>query len=239
VIRPRVHDIVAPVAVGSRVAAESEAAAARAITSDLGSEFLTLRPYEVGDDLRRVHWRASARSGELMIRQDEARWRSRAAVVLDVHSSAHDAESFEVAVEAAASITERLVRLSRQVEVVTSAGEMLGTGGDARHDVIDALATVSLQDTDRFANVLAGLRAHRRVDLVVVILGTVDASAMHALGMLAGIGVIAVCTRPASLAASESVVVVDASAAPFPAAWNHALTRTLGARQTASMRGSR
>jgi uncharacterized protein (DUF58 family) len=239
VIRPRVHDIVAPVAVGSRVAAESEAAAARAIASDLGTEFLTLRPYEVGDDLRRVHWRASARSGELMIRQDEARWRSRAAVVLDVHSSAHDAESFEVAVEAAASITERLVRLRRQVEVVTSAGEMLGTGGDARHDVIDALATVSLNDTDRLAGVLAGLRAHRRVDLVVVILGNVDASAMHALGTLAGIGVIAVCTRRASLTPGESLVVVDASSAPFPAAWNLALTRTLGARQTASMRRSR
>ena len=47
------------------------------------------------------------------------------------------AESFEVAVEAAASVTARLVRLRRRVEVVTSAGELLGTGGDPRHDVID------------------------------------------------------------------------------------------------------
>lgn len=172
-----------------------------------------------------------------MIRQDEARWRSRAAVVLDVHSSAHDDESFEVAVEAAASVTERLVRLRRQVEVVTSAGELLGTGGDARHDVIDALATVSLHDTDRLASVLAGLRAHRRVDLVVVILGDVEASARHALAALGGIGVIAVCTRPAALTPSESFVVVDASRAPFPTAWNQALTRTLGSRQAASMRG--
>ena len=77
--------------------------------SDLGDEFLTLREYELGDDLRRVHWRSTARTGELMIRQDEARWRSRAAVVLDVQPGGHDAESFEVAVEAAASVTARLV----------------------------------------------------------------------------------------------------------------------------------
>jgi len=233
VIRPRVYDIVAPVAIGSRVAAESEAASARAIASDLGSEFLTLRTYEVGDDLRRVNWRASARTGELMIRQNEARWRSRAAVVLDVHTSAHDLDSFEVAVEAAASVTERLVRLRRQVELVTSAGELLGTGGDARHDVIDALATVSLDDTDRLAGVLAGLRAHRRVDLVVVILGEVDPTTLHALGALGGLGVIAVLTRPAAISPSQSLVVVDASRAPFPTAWNQALTHSLGARHAA------
>ena len=104
-MRPRVHDIVAPVAVGSRISAEHEPCGARAVVSDLGDEFLTLREYEVGDDLRRVHWRSTARTGELMIRQDEARWRSRAAVVLDVRPGAHDAASFEVAVEAAASVS--------------------------------------------------------------------------------------------------------------------------------------
>ena len=120
--------------------------------SDLGDEFVTLRDYEVGDDLRRVHWRSTARTGELMIRQDEARWRSRAAVVLDVQPGAHDAASFEVAVEAAASVTARLARLRRRVELITSAGEVLGTGGDPRHDVIDVLATVGPDDRDRLTS---------------------------------------------------------------------------------------
>ena len=78
--------------------------------SKRSGEFVTLRDYELGDDLRRVHWRSTARTGELMIRQDEARWRSRAAIVLDVHPDGHDTESFELAVEAVASVVSRLAR---------------------------------------------------------------------------------------------------------------------------------
>ena len=230
VVRPRVHQIVAPVAVGSRVTAESEAPSARSMVSDLGNDFLTLRGYELGDDLRRVHWRSTARTGELMIRQDEARWRSRAAVVLDVLPAAHDTESFEVAVEAAASVTARLVRLRRRVEVVTSAGAVLGTGGDPRHDVLDTLATVGPDERDQLPTVLENLRAHRRVDLVVAILGSVTPDTLRALGALTGIGVVVVLTRPAVIAPSTSVLVVDASATPFATAWNQSLTRTFAGR---------
>jgi uncharacterized protein (DUF58 family) len=43
-----------------------------------GDEFFTMRPYVEGDDLRRIHWPSVARSGELMIRQDESTRRSTA-----------------------------------------------------------------------------------------------------------------------------------------------------------------
>jgi uncharacterized protein (DUF58 family) len=233
VVRPRVHDIVAPVAVGSRISAEHEASAARAVVSDLGDEFVTLREYELGDDLRRVHWRSTARTGELMIRQDEARWRSHAAVVLDVQPGAHDAASFEVAVEAAASVTARLARLRRKVEVVTSAGEVLGSGGDRRHDVIDVLATVGPDERDNLATVFEHLRSHRRIDLVVAVLGRITPDTVRALATFSGIGVIVVLTQPAVLAPHPSVVVVDASSAPFAAAWNETLSRAPRTRRPA------
>jgi uncharacterized protein (DUF58 family) len=238
VVRPRVHDIVAPVAVGSRISADHEATAARAVVSDLGDEFVTLREYEVGDDLRRVHWRSTARTGDLMIRQDEARWRSRAAVVLDVQPGAHDAASFEVAVEAAASVTARLARLRRRVELVTSAGELLGTGGDPRHDVVDALATVGPDDRDRLVTVFEQLRAHRRIDLVVAVLGRVTPATVRALGTFGGIGVVVVLTQPAVLAPQASVVVVDASSTPFPTAWNETLARASRGGRPTSMRSA-
>jgi uncharacterized protein (DUF58 family) len=237
-VRPRVYDIVAPVAVGSRIAGDSDLPAPRAMASDLGDEFLTLREYALGDDLRRVHWRSTARTGELMIRQNEARWRSRAAVVLDVHPEAHDTESFERAVEAVASIVTRLVRLQRRVEIATSAGEMLGTGGDPRHDVIDRLATVSPNAVDRLAIVLENLATHRRADLVIAVLGRVGPDVVRALGGLAGISVVAVLTQPVAITSTSSLVVVDASNAPFASAWNQAFTRSsrLQSRNTAWQR---
>jgi uncharacterized protein (DUF58 family) len=235
VVRPRVHDIVAPVAAGSHISADHEASAKRAVVSDLGDEFVTLRDYEVGDDLRRVHWRSTARTGELMIRQNEARWRSRAAVVLDVQPGAHDAASFEVAVEAAASITARLARLRRHVELVTSSGEVLGSGSDPRHDVIDALATVGPDERDHLATVLEQLRAQRRVDLVVVVLGRVAPDTLHALAGFGGIGVVLVLTQPVALAPRPSITVVDASSAPFPTAWNETLAHAARPRRSASV----
>jgi uncharacterized protein (DUF58 family) len=225
-VRPRIHDIVAPVAVGSRVAGDHDLPGARAMASDLGDDFFALREYELGDDLRRVHWRSTARTGELMIRQNDARWRSRAAVVLDAHPDGHDRESFEVAVEAVASIVARLVRLQRRVEVATSAGELLGTGGDPRHDVIDRLATVALNPTDRLAVVLENLALHRRADLVIAVLGRVGPDIGRALGSLTGVDVVVVLTQPIALVTTPSVVVVDASATPFSTAWNTVFTST-------------
>ena len=225
-MRPRVHDIVAPVAAGSRMAADGETHGARAMASDLGDDFLTLREYELGDDLRRVHWRATARTGELMIRQNEARWRSRAVLLLDVRPGAYDDASFEVAVEATASVVARLVRLRRRVEVITSAGELLGTGGDPRHDVIDRLATVGPDANDRLEVVATNLRAHRRADLLIAVLGTVGQDTRRALAALSGMHVIAVLTRPSGLAPTSSLTVVDASAIPFATAWNRSLGTT-------------
>jgi uncharacterized protein (DUF58 family) len=230
VVRPRVHDIAAPVAAGSRIAAaQADEPTARALVSDLGDDFLTLREYAVGDDLRRVHWRSTARTGELMIRQDEARWRSRAAVVLDVRPEAYDSASFEVAVEAVASVVARLVRLRRRVEVVTSAGELLGTGGDPRHDVIDRLATVGPDPVDRLATVLAGIRAHHRADLVVAVLGAVDDTSRGALTTL-GLDAVVVLTRPGRVATGSRLTVVDASGGDFASAWNRTFAQWPRAR---------
>ncbi len=233
VVRPRVHDILAPVAPGSRIMVDTDAPATRAIVSDLGTELLSVREYVVGDDLRRVHWRATARSADLMIRQDEARWRSRAAIVLDTHVSHHDDASLETSVEATASIVARLVRLRRRVEVITSAGTPLGTGGDPRHDLIDRLASVGPEPDDHLPRVLERLREHRGLDLVVIVLGDVTPAARRAVANLSALGAattVAVLTRTARLAPTPSLVVVDASVETFPTAWNQAFARWHPAR---------
>ncbi|HDH26266.1 MAG TPA: DUF58 domain-containing protein [Actinobacteria bacterium] len=74
-----------------------------------GDDFFTLRHYQQGDDLRRVHWPSSARQDDLMIKQLEMPWQSRAFVALDPRSSAYSSPAaFEHAVRGAASAVAHL-----------------------------------------------------------------------------------------------------------------------------------
>ena len=74
-----------------------------------GEDFFTLREYSVGDDLRRVHWPSSAKRDELMIRQLEVPWQSRALILLDTRDQMyHDDAAFEHAVSGAASVIRHL-----------------------------------------------------------------------------------------------------------------------------------
>ena len=91
------------------------------------AEDVTVREYRRGDDLRRVHWRSSARTGELMVRREEQPWQSRATLFLDNRAGAHRgrgvASSLEAAVSAAASIAVHLSHRGFTVRLVTAAGE--------------------------------------------------------------------------------------------------------------------
>ncbi len=91
------------------------------------AEDVTVREYRRGDDLRRVHWRSSARVGELMVRREEQPWESRATLFLDNRVVAHRgqgiASSLEAAVSAAASIAVHLSKRGFTVRLVTAAGE--------------------------------------------------------------------------------------------------------------------
>jgi uncharacterized protein (DUF58 family) len=69
-----------------------------------GDDFFTLREYRHGDDLRRVHWPSSAKRDELMIRQLEIPWQSRALVLVDTRAQVHSPETFEHAIKGAASV---------------------------------------------------------------------------------------------------------------------------------------
>ncbi|MBV9291890.1 MAG: DUF58 domain-containing protein, partial [Frankiales bacterium] len=73
-----------------------------------GEDDAATREYRQGDDLRRIHWRSTARRGELMVRREEQPWQSRAVLLVDCRGTAHHgdgpASSLEWAIAAAASI---------------------------------------------------------------------------------------------------------------------------------------
>ncbi len=73
-------------------------------------DFYTLREYQTGDDLRRVHWPSTAKRDELMIRQLETPSQSRALIFFDARSSSYDSVgAFEKAVSGAASVVRHLL----------------------------------------------------------------------------------------------------------------------------------
>ena len=69
-----------------------------------GFDLHSVREYEQGESLRKVHWRTTARRGQLMVKELEDAPRDEIAVLLDADETAVSGESFDVQVRAAGSI---------------------------------------------------------------------------------------------------------------------------------------
>ncbi|MGD9750181.1 MAG: DUF58 domain-containing protein [Acidimicrobiia bacterium] len=122
----------------------------------VGDDFYALRPYVVGDDLRRVHWPSVARTGELMMRQHELPWQERTTVLLDVRSGAHRGDTFERAVSAAASVLVAAHGRGDQIRLVCTNRSDSGFGLGPSH--LDALLHhLALLKTDGRAALQTGL----------------------------------------------------------------------------------
>lgn len=115
-------------------------------------DFATLRPYVIGDDLRRVHWPSTARTGDLLIRQDDERWQGHVTLVLDSRRDRNDAEGFEVTVSATASLVHAIGRAGDRVRLLGTDGTDSGlVDGRTRGDVLlERLAVATLHDGGAF-----------------------------------------------------------------------------------------
>ena len=120
----------------------------------LGEDDIIARSYLPGDALKRLHWKATARRGELMVRQEEQQMNPRAAVVIDLDAWSHGTDrdragaweyspTFEWSVAAGASVITHLARAGFLVTVGSpdgSVGAELSEGHDSLRDVMLSLA---------------------------------------------------------------------------------------------------
>lgn len=105
--------------------------------------FATLREYIIGDELRHVHWRSSAKTGTLMMRQYVDVTRPRITLVLVAEDRAYtSAEEFESAVDFIASLAAVASSSGLDVEVCTTTGERAAHGGGRSTAILDLLAVV-------------------------------------------------------------------------------------------------
>ena len=152
--------------------------------SATGEDDAAPRPYQYGDGLRRVHWRSTARYGELMVRREEHQWRNSASVFLDTRRSAHAGSgptaSFEFAVSAAASIGAHLTGEGFRARLITEAGE-IAPRGTFQDTLLDMLAVISPSQGAGFTTGTAAL-AHAGGQLIAVLgrLSAEDAGALAA-----------------------------------------------------------
>lgn len=231
IVYPKVEDVLPLPGAASREARMGSMQASRV---PVGLDFFGLREYEVGDDLRRVHWRSTARTGELMLRQDEMPWESRSTILLDTRPSTHQGDSFERAVEIAASLATAMCRGRRQVRFLTTGGlDIRSSGADRYPQIMEYLAGASVETYVRWDQVVEGLRRAGDGPLAAIV-ANVDRSDLVSLAALRprlGLVLLAairpsayggVDVGPAPTAPGAIVVPVSAGS-PFRNAWNQAV----------------
>jgi uncharacterized protein (DUF58 family) len=132
-----------------------------------------VREYQVGDEVRYLHWRATARTGQLMVREYADPAQLRLAVVLDTRAGAMSPDLFEDAVEVAASLLYASAAAGHFCRLLTSAGHVskAGSGLQTARTLLDELTRVG-QDTDAKAPLLPGaVRAKRPGGFLAMITG--------------------------------------------------------------------
>lgn len=158
-----------------------------------GEDDAATREYRHGDDLRRVHWRSTARVGDLMVRREEQPWESRATVVLDARAFAHRGEgpgaSFEWSVSAAASIALHLRRNGYRLRLVSSTIDVNANDGAGDGALLDHLAEVRTRSRSDLATLVEQVRSRSEGGLVIGLFGLLTPAEAEVLARLRGSGI--------------------------------------------------
>ncbi len=119
---------------------------ASGLTLGARGEYRGLREYRPGDDPRDIHWRATARTGEPVLKDYDEDGAETVWICLDTRDEPGDPA--EGAVEAAASLAARAFQEGRQFALATPAGYVdPGTGTGQLERVLDILARVDFQSS--------------------------------------------------------------------------------------------
>ena len=137
--------------------------------SDLA--FHALREYVPGDDLRHVHWRSSARAGQLLVRQYHDSRRTSAVLLVDTRPDAYAGpDDFELALSVAASVTTRAAHDGYDLSLVC--GDLTAGSGDPSY-VLDAFCRAELDVGVDLPDLLTrGLLAAYDASMLFLITGT-------------------------------------------------------------------
>ncbi|MEI7618161.1 MAG: DUF58 domain-containing protein [Actinomycetota bacterium] len=158
-----------------------------------GNEFHSLRDYADGDDLRQIHWRASARSEVLKVREVEPEGLRHCTIELDNSASEYSPEGFERAVSAAASAVYAASVAGLRLRLV------IGAETDLRNTNLTSAMTAlaNCSTTDQMSTQRLAAPRAEGLGLTIIVTGSPQSSA--------------VSTRRPNLAQTDVLVVVACS----------------------------
>ncbi|GAA2591335.1 hypothetical protein GCM10010435_82590 [Winogradskya consettensis] len=183
--------------------------------------FDSLREYVVGDELKRVHWRSSAKVGELMVREQLDTSEPTIIVLLDDRAGAHpgrEPESFEAACEAAASIIAAAVREDLPIALHL-------VSGHAKGPFLDVLTQAELREGD-LTTTVRSLRQNRVGDTLVYLTGPGGRGDLSAVSGLKGAYPVVIAglfgdPDAAPVSAGGAMIVIEAEdGEQFAGAWD-------------------
>jgi uncharacterized protein (DUF58 family) len=200
-----------------------------------GEDFYALRPYVVGDEIRRVHWPTTARLDELMVRQDELPWQGRVTVLLDMRRPMHTPASLELCISAAASVVMASWKRHDLIRLVASDGTDTGFGSDGLHveGMLEYLAVAEPVPIGTFRPLVASLaRTGGGGALVAIVAHTAERELAGLTGLQHVFGWFTLVEFDRSawdhgalgrppVTSSRHIVVTREQ--PFEAAWNQAM----------------
>ncbi len=158
----------------------------------------TVRPYAPGDSMNRIHWRSTARHGEIQVKEFDLEQTADAWLILDLQRSiqaGHGEESTtEAAIRAAAAIADRALAENRAVGMTINAGRTAylpaDRGGRQHQKVMQLLAAVEADSSTPLVETLIGSVGRlRRGMTAVVITASLDPSWVRPLASLRARGV--------------------------------------------------
>jgi uncharacterized protein (DUF58 family) len=176
----------------------------------------TVRPYAPGDSFNRIHWKSTARHGEIQVKEFDLEQTSDAWIFLDldrrVQAGRGDESSVEIAVRAAASVADRALLENRAVGMTTSGHRTAvlpaDRGGRQHLKMMQLLAAVEGDGGTSLAETLvSGLSRLRRGMTAVIVTASLDRAWVRPLASLRSRGVacvvVVVDARSAAAASSE------------------------------------
>lgn len=159
-----------------------------------GSDDVLVREHRHGDDLRRVHWKMTAKNDDLMVRLEEHPWDPSSTLIVDTRRGAHVGEgassSLEWAISAVTSVAALLSEGRHRLTILAPTGRVFestrGSGEAAKQLMVEAMTDLQTSGEEWLGSAVDDPESLSSAASLVAVTGLLDSSDAAALAAAGG-----------------------------------------------------